>query len=157
MHISTPGRALFGFCVCCSRSPMRSPCPFSYKSLFHACDLASFLACPGCPLWLFPSMFSRNRRKSIFPGESRPPHTHSVFCDPHISTLGTNAVWREDPAQGASECLKCAHIAWKRSGGGHMVRGGCMASGEAMSSEFWAVLDSRRSYVWALRSAAVGR
>ena len=69
-------------------------------------------------------------------------------------TLGTNAVLR---IRGASECLKCEHIAWKRSGGGHMVRGGCMASGEAISSEFWAVLDSRRSYVWALRSAAVGR
>ena len=42
-------------------------------------------------------------------------------------------------------------------GDGRMVRGGCKASGETTFSEFWAVLDSRRSYVWALRSAAVGR
>ena len=49
------------------------------------------------------------------------------------------------------------YAACERSVDRYLVRGWCMASGEAISVEFWTVLESRRLYVLALQSAAVGR
>ena len=49
------------------------------------------------------------------------------------------------------------YAACERSVDRYLVRGWCMASGEAISVEFWTVLESQRLYVLALQSAAVGR
>ena len=50
-------------------------------------------------------------------------------------------------ASGALRASFRIYAAWERSADGHMVRGGCMASGEAISGEFWTVPESRRSIV----------
>ena len=78
----------------------------------------------------------------------------AVVTTDHIEQ---NVLYPNVGCNARARLLRCVYSDWYWSMDSLVVRGGCMASGEAICSEILTVLTSRRSYVWASRSAAVGR